>query len=80
MTNPAGALVRWAPAMATMAVVCITLSMSMPLFSLLLERLGASGTEIGLNQMVAALAMVVRCLSSCCASQLKGFSRFRLQQ
>ena len=35
-------IVLWAPAVATMAVVSITLSISMPLFALLLERDGES--------------------------------------
>ena len=57
--RPASAILLWAPALATMAVVCITLSMSMPMFALLLERLGASGTEIGINQTIAAAALVL---------------------
>jgi len=52
-------LTVWAPPVATMAVVSVTLSISMPLFALLLERIGASGTEIGVNQTIAAASMVV---------------------
>ncbi|MHA1108182.1 MAG: MFS transporter [Alphaproteobacteria bacterium] len=36
----------------------ISLSMSYPLFGLMMERLGASGAMIGLNTAVAAIAMV----------------------
>jgi len=53
------AILLWAPAVATMAVVSITLSISVPLFALLLERSGASGAQIGVNHTVAALAMVI---------------------
>jgi len=35
----------------------ISLSMSYPLFGLLLERMGASGAMIGLNSMAAAIAV-----------------------
>ena len=49
----------WAAPVACMAVVSVALSLSIPLFALLLERLGASGTVIGLNHTASALAMVV---------------------
>ena len=44
---------------ASMAVVSVSLSISVPLFALLLKRAGASATEIGLNHTVAAVAMIV---------------------
>ncbi|MEM7060172.1 MAG: MFS transporter [Pseudomonadota bacterium] len=50
---------NWAAPVTAMAVMSITLSLSLPLFALLMERLGASGTVIGLNHSVGALAMVV---------------------
>ncbi|MEO0822565.1 MAG: MFS transporter [Pseudomonadota bacterium] len=40
-------------------VTGLTLSMSFPLFALLLERAGASGTMIGLNSMAAPVAIVL---------------------
>ncbi|MEM6973130.1 MAG: MFS transporter [Pseudomonadota bacterium] len=43
----------------TISVLAISLSMSMPLFTLLLEREGYSGTVIGLASMAAPFAMVV---------------------
>ncbi len=49
----------WATPVATMAVVSISISLSFPLFALLLERMGVSGTLVGLNHMVAAAAMVI---------------------
>lgn len=49
----------WAAPVATMAVVSIAISLSFPLFALLLERMGVSGTLVGLNHMVAAAAMVI---------------------
>ena len=48
----------WAAPVAAMAVVSVAISMSVPLFALLMERMGASGTEIGLNHTMAAIAMV----------------------
>lgn len=42
-----------------MAVVSIAISYSVPLFALLMEERGASGTQIGINHMVAAFAMVL---------------------
>ncbi len=53
------ALRLWAPPVATMAVVSISLSISVPLFALLLERSGASATEVGINHTIAAIAMVL---------------------
>ena len=37
----------------------ISLSMSYPIFGLMLERMGVSGTMIGVNSMAAAISMVV---------------------
>jgi len=53
-----GALRTWAAPISAMAVVCITLSLSVPLFALLLEGLGQPGWVIGLNHTMAAIAMV----------------------
>lgn len=52
-------LVSWAAPIAAISVVSISLSLTIPLYSLLLERSGASGTLIGLNHTMAAIAMVV---------------------
>ena len=52
-------LIAWAAPVSAMAVVSVSISLSVPLFALLLERLGVSGTAIGLNHTIAALAMVV---------------------
>ena len=49
----------WAAPVTAMAVVSVSLSLTVPLFALLLERQGATGTEIGLNHTVSALAMVL---------------------
>lgn len=43
---------------AAISLLGLALSMSLPLFALLLERTGASGTVIGLNSMMAPLAIV----------------------
>ncbi|MGD1925056.1 MAG: MFS transporter [Paracoccaceae bacterium] len=51
-------VLNWSAPIAAMAVVSVGLSMSVPLFALLMERQGASGTEIGLNHTMAAIAMV----------------------
>ena len=58
----AGALrqiIPWAAPVVAMAVVSISLSLNIPLFALLLERAGESGTLIGMNHMISALAMVL---------------------
>lgn len=47
----------------------ISLSMSYPLFALMLERAGATGTAIGVNAMAAALGMVI------CAPVMPGLLR-----
>lgn len=52
-------IVPWIAPVCLMAVVSITLSLSVPLFALLLERTGASGAMIGLNHTAAAVAMVL---------------------
>lgn len=44
---------------AAISIFGISMSMSYPLFALLLERAGASGTVIGLNTMAAAISMVL---------------------
>lgn len=52
-------LLSWAAPIAAISVVSISLSLSSPLYSLLLERMGASGTEIGLNHTMASIGMVM---------------------
>lgn len=52
----------WAPPVATMAVMSVSLSISVPLFSLLLDRAGVSATGVGLNHTIAAVAMVITSL------------------
>ena len=52
----------WAPPVATMAVMSVSLSISVPLFSLLLNRIGVSATGVGLNHTMAAVAMVATSL------------------
>lgn len=52
-------VLNWSAPVAAMAVVSIALSLSVPLFALLMEHMGASGAEIGLNHTMAAIAMVV---------------------
>ncbi|MEM8623348.1 MAG: MFS transporter [Pseudomonadota bacterium] len=54
-----GPLAPLAPPIAAISVLGLSLSMSLPLFALLLEREGFSGTVIGLNSMAAPLAMVL---------------------
>ena len=61
---PARAPVRadvlaWAAPIAAISTISISLSLSVPLYALLLERMGASGTVIGLNSTAASLAMVL---------------------
>lgn len=51
-------LLSWAAPIAAISVVSISLSLSSPLYSLLLERMGASGTAIGLNHTMASIGMV----------------------
>lgn len=48
-----------APPIAAITVFGLAMSMSYPLLSLLLERMGASGTAIGINTMASSLAIVV---------------------
>ncbi len=52
-------VLSWAAPVSAMAVVSVAISMSVPLFALLMERMGASGAQIGLNHTMAAIAMVV---------------------
>lgn len=52
-------LITFAPPVAAMAVCSISLSISVPLFSLLMERIGTSGTVIGISHTISAAAMVV---------------------
>ena len=59
MSRIAEALRLWGPPIATMAVVSVSLSISVPLFALLLDRSGASATEVGINHTIAAVAMVL---------------------
>ena len=51
-------VLSWAAPVSAMAVVSVAISMSVPLFALLMERMGASGAQIGLNHTMAAIAMV----------------------
>jgi MFS family permease len=51
-------VLSWAAPIAAICVVSVSLSLSVPLYALLLERMGASGTVIGLNSAAAAIAMV----------------------
>jgi MFS family permease len=52
-------LLGWAAPIAAIATVSISLSLGVPLYGLLLERMGASGTVIGLTSTAASLAMVL---------------------
>ena len=52
-------ILNWSAPVAAMAVVSIALSLSVPLFALLMEDMGATGAQIGLNHTMAAIAMVV---------------------
>jgi MFS family permease len=52
-------ILPWAAPVTAMAVMSISLSLTIPLFALLLEREGVSGTLIGLNHTVGALFMVL---------------------
>jgi MFS family permease len=52
-------MLAWAAPIAAISTVSISLSLSVPLYALLLERMGASGTVIGLNSMAASVAMVL---------------------
>ncbi len=52
-------LLPWAAPIVAMAVMSVSLSLTIPLFALLLEREGVSGTLIGLNHTVSALFMVL---------------------
>jgi MFS family permease len=49
----------WAAPIAAVATVSVSLSLGVPLYALLLERIGASGTVIGLNSTAASAAMVL---------------------
>lgn len=51
-------VLNWSAPVAAMAVVSIALSLSVPLFALLMEDMGATGAQIGLNHTMAAIAMV----------------------
>ncbi|MGF1445672.1 MAG: MFS transporter [Pikeienuella sp.] len=60
--RPVAHLTEWRSAAAPIAAIAVfglAISMSYPLLGLLLERMGASGTAIGLNTTAAALAIVV---------------------
>lgn len=59
MTLSRAEILGLAPPISAMAVVSVALSLSVPLFALLMERMGASGAEIGINHTMAAIAMVV---------------------
>ena len=52
-------VLAWAAPIAAIATVSVSLSLGAPLYALLLERVGASGTVIGLTSTAAALAMVL---------------------
>ncbi len=52
-------LLAWAAPIAAISTVSVSLSLGAPLYALLLERIGASGTVIGLNTTAASLAMVL---------------------
>lgn len=52
-------MLAWAAPIAAVSVVSISLSLTIPLYSLLLEREGASGVVIGLVQTMASVAMVL---------------------
>ena len=49
----------WAAPVVAMAVMSVSLSLTIPLFALLLEREGVAGALIGANHMAAAAAMVI---------------------
>lgn len=59
MASARAEMLGWAAPIATISVVSISLSLTWPLYSLLLERQGASGTLIGLNHTMSSLAMVL---------------------
>ena len=59
MSGGVRAALPWAAPVTAMAVVSVSLSLTVPLFALLLERQGATGAEIGLNHTISALAMVI---------------------
>ena len=52
-------LLPWIAPVVAMATMSISLSLTIPLFALLLEREGVSGTMIGLNHTFSAAAMVI---------------------
>lgn len=52
-------LLSWAAPIAAISVVSISFSLTAPLYSMLLERMGTSGPAIGLNHTMASLAIVV---------------------
>ena len=52
-------ILPWTAPVLAMAVMSASLSLTIPLFALLLERHGVSGTLIGLNHTVGALSMVL---------------------
>lgn len=58
----AGRIAAWKGQIAPIAAISLfglSMTMSYPLFALMLERAGASGTLIGLNTMAAAISMVL---------------------
>ncbi|MEM9784083.1 MAG: MFS transporter [Pseudomonadota bacterium] len=63
---------------AAISCFALSLSMSMPLFGLLLERAGYSGTVIGLSSMAAPFAMVLLAPVMPLAIRLLGLVRFFL--
>lgn len=52
-------VLAWSAPIAAISTVSISLSLGTPLYALLLERIGASGTVIGLNSTAASVAMVL---------------------
>ncbi|WP_211907317.1 MFS transporter [Pikeienuella piscinae] len=56
---PSGRARGMIAAIAAVSIFAFGLSLSLPLFSILLERMGASGVAIGLNTAAAAVAVVL---------------------
>ena len=52
-------VLSWAAPVSAMAVVSVAISMSVPLFALLMEQMGATGAQIGLNHTMAAMVSTV---------------------
>lgn len=61
-TVPRAGILGWVAPIAAMAVLSIAISTSHPLFALLLEDTGNSGSAIGFNHAISALAMVIAAL------------------